>query len=627
MNKHIGTDLIFVAEIGNNHNGDFDKACELVLAAKNAGADFVKFQMRSMPDLYREKTLLGEPDDLGVEYVLDLLEKYQLTEAEHREIFSFCRSEKISYMCTPWDERSADVLIELGVQFFKIASADLPNLRLIRKCCEKAKYLFISTGMSYQWEIDSVMDQLKEYKHKIAFLHSNSCYPSPFGELNLNYIEKLKAKWPSVGYSGHERGYIPTLAAISLGAKTIERHITLDKTLEGPDHEASLLPSEFKSMVDDSLILIKSLGSNKSDRQISQGELINRENLGKSILAATKIKQGDVFREEYFEVKSPGRGLSPLKIPQLVGLRAIRDIDAGEFLEERDLVEEKPRIYDFSFKRPWGIPVRFHDYHLLLSEFNPDFVEFHLSYKDMSTEITNLLPKKSISFFAVHAPELFEGSKIIDLTSQDSDYLDFSIGKIRDVIELTKKLSFIGNLSMKPTIVVNVGGFSVHKKLSSVERAQRYDTVHHSLRKLDLSDVQLCPQTSAPHPWHFGGQRYQNLLLKPAEIRDFCTESGLKICLDISHTAMAAAEFGFDLCNAVREIGSHVGHLHISDSSGIHGEGLQIGEGDVEFPKLAKVLKEVCPDVPFIPEVWQGHVNNGSGFYLGLKRLAELGLE
>lgn len=615
-----GKNLYFVAEIGNNHNGCFDTAINLVDRAIDAGADAVKFQLRDMSSLYRDVPEEYDAEDLGVEYILDLLAKYQLNDSQHLDLYNYCKQSKIGYICTPWDQVSAIKLKDMGVRTIKIASADLTNLPLIDYCCSFASSIILSTGMSEQWEIEKVARFLSEKTISWAFLHSNSTYPSPFDELNLRYIENLDRLAPSVGYSGHERGFAPTLAAIALGAGIIERHITLDRQMEGPDHQASLLPEEFAQMVLMGRQIGESLGSKSENRFLSQGERMNRENLSKSLVASENIQKGQKLSYRSIEIKSPGRGLSPLRLEELVGRIAGRDLVKGDFFYESDLSDKQSDL-TFSFERPWGIPVRYHDANQLVEKFEPSFIEFHLSYRDMDLDPEQYLRPKMVDFFAVHAPELFEDSRLLDLASPDKEYRDWSIRKLQKVVDLTKKLHFVAEFNFDPVIVVNVGGFSTDGFIQFDKKESYYDRLVESFDSISCDGVNLCPQTNAPFPWHFGGQRYQNLLLQSDEIVQFCEKSKLNLCLDLSHSALSANHFGFDLFEFVSSISPHVSHIHLSDFEGVHGEGLPLGDGQMDVSKTVDLLNLHLAGVPFIPEIWQGHKDLGRGFADALRLL------
>ena len=237
----------FIAEIGNNHNGSIAIAKQLIDIAVEAGADCVKFQMRDMDVLYRGD--LKDAEDLGVEYTKDLLIRYNLSIEQHRELKMHADEKGIDYLCTPWDLNSVQNLEKFGVPAYKVASADFTNLPLLDALKSTGKPLILSTGMLNQVDFDTVIEFLSDYSEFIALLHCNSTYPAPFDDINLRQLKNLKKHSKIIGYSGHERGIAISLAAYSLGARIIERHITLDRKMEGPDHAASLEPDELRQLL------------------------------------------------------------------------------------------------------------------------------------------------------------------------------------------------------------------------------------------------------------------------------------------------------------------------------------------------------------------------------------------
>ena len=240
-----GQPCFVIAEIGNNHNGDFDRAIALIDAAKAAGADCAKFQMRKLDEVYRASSLSGAEDDLSVEYTLDLLRRFELSTQDQKRLLDYCNQVGILYLCTPWDPTSVKILDGFGVPAFKVASADLTNLPLQAAMAATGKPLIASTGMSTTAEIEAAVAFLNSRQAQFVLLHCQSTYPAALHNINLRFMERLREMHPLVGYSGHERGNAVTLGAVALGAVVIERHITLDRTMEGPDHAASLEPAEY----------------------------------------------------------------------------------------------------------------------------------------------------------------------------------------------------------------------------------------------------------------------------------------------------------------------------------------------------------------------------------------------
>ena len=620
-NHEIGSGRTYViAEIGNNHNGNFERAIQLIDLAADMGADCAKFQMRHLDEVYRRRTLRKSGEDLGTEYVLDLLRRFELPVEDHRRLADYCAQKGILYLCTPWDARSVDVLEGLGVPAYKVASADLTNLPLLDKLAITGKPLILSTGMSSSEEVRQTANFLKRRNASFVLLHCNSTYPAPLHDINLKWMHQLREIHPLVGYSGHERGINVSLAAVALGACVIERHLTLDRAMEGPDHAASLTPSEFARMIDGIREIEEALGEGE-ERQLSQGVMINRENLGKSLVAATHLTKGTVLTAANLKVRSPGQGLSPQRYEDLLGRTLLHDMAEEDYFYPSDLTDERIEPRSYSFSRPWGVPVRYHDFKEYSQRIQPDLFEFHLSYSDMELDPADFLEGSYSAGFVIHAPELFAGSRLMDLATPDEAYRRESLRETQRVIDITRNLKRFFPGTSKPLIVANIGGFTMDEPLPASEIRGYYERFAKSLDALDMEGVELIPQTMAPFPWHFGGQRYQNIFVKIDEIVEWCRKLRLRMCFDVSHSRLTCNHLGVDFYDFSSKIAPFTAHLHLGDAKGLNGEGLQVGEGEIDFARLGAILKSGCPSASFIPEIWQGHKNGGEGFWVALGRL------
>ncbi len=612
-----------IAEIGNNHQGDIKLAKKLVKISKEIGADAVKFQMRNLNDLYLNKGLSSDlSEDLGSQYVLQLLSKYSLDQLQLTEIFDYCKKLGIEPLCSPWDESSLEHLINYGLNAIKIASADLSNIEFVLKASESGIPLLISTGMSLESEINSVVSELNMRRANFVLLHCNSTYPAPFKDINLNYLARLSAASGGlVGYSGHERGISIPVAAVALGARVIEKHITLDKSLEGNDHKVSLLPHEFKRMIEDIRNVEAALGAD-SIRSLTQGEIINREVLSKSLVATKDIQSGETITKGHITVKAPGKGLKPIYKNELIGLKSIRKIKKYDFFYESDLrAPLHHKTKNFAFPCNWGLPVRFHDCAELLKNSDPDLLEFHLSFQDLRITVGDFFSKKFDQNLIVHCPELFENDHLLDLMSLDDEYRNHSINEVKRVINFTLELMNFFPKSQRPLIVMNMGGFSLDAELNTDELEKKSAILAKSMDEISDSAVEILPQTMPPYPWHFGGQRFHNFFVDPQQIVEFCRAFESRICLDVSHSLLACNTFGWDFKQFLNSCAPYTAHYHIADASGLDGEGLQIGEGEMDFDLLAKLIMKMSPNSSFIPEIWQGHKNNGEGFWIALNKL------
>lgn len=618
-----GHPAFVIAEVGNNHNGSVDLAEHLVDLAVDAGADAVKFQLRDMDALYRQSGASSGGEDLGVQYTLDLLAKYSLPAESLFRVFDHARKRGIAVMCTPWDAPSVQALVDYGIPALKIASADLTNHELLRDAGSRQLPLVLSTGMSREAEILETTALLRTMGASFALLHCQSTYPAPFKDVNLAYLDRLAEIGDCiVGYSGHERGWHVPVAAVARGARIIEKHFTVDRTMEGNDHTVSLLPEEFATMVRQIRDVESAMGD-AGPRVVSTGEQMNRINLAKSLVAARPLAAGELIRESDVEVKSPGRGLQPNELPRLLGRELRRDMAAGDFFFAGDLTDTVPVGRQFQYRRPWGLPVRYHDFAALTKDCTPDFLEFHFSYKDLEVDLEDFFDQPLPMGFTTHLPDLFAGDFLVDLASSDDEIWERSIVEVQRTIDVTRSLKKWFPSETEPIMVVTMGGFTKDRHLDPAERPAMYARIADALARLDTSGIRIAAQTLPPHPWLMGGQAFHNLFVDPVDTAEFAESTGTGLCFDISHSKLAANFLGIPFSEVVARLAPLTTHLHLVDATGIDGEGVQVGEGEVDWPQLATALDELAPGVSFIPEIWQGHVDNGAGFWTALDRLEQ----
>lgn len=625
-----GHPAFLIAEIGINHNGSLELAKRLVDLSADAGADCVKFQMRDMKALYRQGDGSSAGEDLGPQYTLDLLSKFSLTNDELFEAFDHARSRGVEVMCTPWDRPSVDALVGYGLPALKIASADLTNHDLVSYAAATGVPLILSTGMSTEEEIVETAQLVRSTGTPFVMLHCQSTYPAPFKDVNLRYMARIGelAACP-VGYSGHERGFHVPLAAVALGAAVVEKHVTVDRGMEGNDHKVSLLPDELAAMVRQTRELEDAMGS-AAPRAVSTGEMMNRVNLAKSLVATRRIEAGEVVSPADVDVKSPGRGLQPNALTRLVGRTMRRPIDVGDFFYATDLSDAVAQGRDHDFRRPWGLPVRYHDWPGLTEQATPDFLEFHFSYKDLDIAVEEAFDGVDAPLpfhFACHSPDLFAGDFLLNLASTDDEHWERSIRELQRVIDITRSMKpwfttpLVDGVEVDPVVICSLGGFTTDAFVPESQLPAMYARVEEGLKRIDDSGVRLCAQTLPPFPWYMGGQLYCNLFVRAQDTAEFAASNGRRLCYDVSHSRLAATWSGVPFETYTDLLAPHTDHLHLVDGRGVDGEGVQVGEGDIDWPRLAQQLDELAPGVGFIPEIWQGHVNRGEGFWTALERL------
>ncbi|MCK6604152.1 MAG: N-acetylneuraminate synthase [Ignavibacteriaceae bacterium] len=329
--------VFIIAEAGVNHNGSIDIAKKLVASAKDCGADAVKFQSFKASNIVTKNAEKAEyqlrTTDQS-ESQFEMIKRLELSLKDHQELISYCTKSSIKFLSSPFDLESIDLLAKLDLDILKIPSGEITNLPYLRKIGALNKQLILSTGMSNLGEIEAALNVLISAgtsKEKITILHCNTEYPTPVEDVNLNAMLTIRnALNVKVGYSDHTDGLEVSVAAVALGASVIEKHFTLDRNMEGPDHKASLEPDEFKKMV--SAIRNIELAMGDGIKQPSTSEAKNITIARKSIVAARDITEGEIFTEENLCVKRPGTGISPMMWDSLLGKKSSRSYTTDELI-------------------------------------------------------------------------------------------------------------------------------------------------------------------------------------------------------------------------------------------------------------------------------------------------------
>lgn len=328
--------VLVIAEAGVNHNGDLNLAYKMVDEAKKAGADIVKFQT-AKPELviskFAQKADYQKETTGSEESQLEMCKKIHLKFEEYIPLKKYCEKVGIQFLSTPFDLDSIDFLEEIGCDIWKIPSGEITNLPYLIKIAATHKPIILSTGMCTMDEVEVAIETLNRYgAGTISLLHCTTEYPTPYAEVNLKAMCSLKERFGlEVGYSDHTKGIEVPIAAVAMGATIIEKHFTLDKTMEGPDHKASLEPDELAAMVCAIRNIEKAIGN--GIKVPTSSELKNIEIARKSIVAKRKISEGEIFSEENITTKRPGNGISPMKWFEVLGQKAVRDFEEDELIE------------------------------------------------------------------------------------------------------------------------------------------------------------------------------------------------------------------------------------------------------------------------------------------------------
>jgi N,N'-diacetyllegionaminate synthase len=330
--------VFIIAEAGVNHNGSPELAKKLIDAAIEAGADAVKFQTfkaDKLVSMCAQKADYQKQATSVDETQYEMIKKLELDETAHRVLINYCKDKEIMFLSTPFDHDSIDLLISFEMPIFKIPSGEITNLPYLRHIGRLGKEVILSTGMANLNEVQDALEVLIKAgtsKEKITVLHATTEYPCPIGEVNLRAMQTIKAAFGvKVGYSDHTQGIEVPIAAVAMGATVIEKHFTLDCTMAGPDHKASIEPDELKAMVRAIRHIEQALGDGV--KRPSESEQKNISIARKSILASRPIKMGETFSDNNLIVKRPGNGISPMRWDEIIGNKAIRNFSADELIE------------------------------------------------------------------------------------------------------------------------------------------------------------------------------------------------------------------------------------------------------------------------------------------------------
>ena len=598
-----------IAEIGINHNGSFEVAQQLIKSAFESGANAIKFQYRNLSRAYGPTSNEIGDEILKIEITKNYLKVEEIIHL-HRYAKSFNLDVGISFFDV-FDTKDFNRFMD-QFDFFKIPSVELTNLNLIEFFYKFNKPILISTGAHSEKEIELVFKKIT-YKNWIP-LHCVSNYPVSEINAKLGYLNYMQKTWKRpIGYSSHDENWEICILAFSLGAKVIERHITLDKNQFGLDHSTSSTPEEFKKLAN-IMINFDEILSGNSKREINQGELINLQNLSKSFFAKRPVNSGEPFDLIDFEYKHPRVGLSKADVQTLLGKKLVQFCKQGAALTEahfRSPTEIPTDLIELCNSKKISLPIRLHDYEEIQDKFRIENFELHLS----SADVTNLAKFNKISnrhSFTIHLPDYQDSTRLLNPFTDEFMNKKESIDIIRKVKNFASKLSKVQNDK-----VIVVASFS--------PRDASLSDFYKNCQVLQLefaeSGLDIAFQWLPPFAWYFGGSVKLDAFNKLIDV-DYILQNKLNICLDTSHLLMSAKYFEYDPSLILKSLQNQILHFHLADATGIDGEGVHLGQGDVENRNF---LNEVLgyPQRKVL-EVWQGHLNLYQGFYDAILSVKDL---
>ena len=586
-----------IAEIGINHKGSYEIAKKLIDSALEAKCWGIKFQYRSLNNFY------NSTNEIGDEIIFDELKRSNISLNELKRLRKYAQDKKLKVGISFFTLSDFKKIKKYDnkYDFYKIPSAEFSNYELIKEVSKTKKELLMSTGGH---TFSQIKKNIKKYEfiNNPVFLHCTSNYPTEIGNQNLDVIKELsKIKNIKVGYSSHDKQYEIVFLAAAYGAEYLERHITIDKLGDGLDDSSSSTLDEFKSIS----TVLNNYKEIKGDikKQVNQGEIINLQNLGTSLYAVRDIDIGKNLSEKDFIVQAPRKGLTIDEYRNLKNKKILNGIKKGEpvnrfhFKKKLSFSENAQRYANF---KNLSLPIRFHDMKKLYDELPINNYEFHLSYYDLK-EIKKRKTIESINLdadYTFHLPDYLDKSTLINPISNDLKITKKSRALVEEIV------SFTNNFDQDEILLIS----SISQNTFD-DKEKFYKELSKYIRSLyEEYNVKLLPQWLPKKAWYFGGA-FDTEVFSSSEDIKFIKKYNLDICLDISHLIMSANFYNEDWFEWYKKLKNNTKHMHLSDSYGINGEGVKFGKGE-----LRNIEELLNTDAIKVLEIWQGHLNNFFGF-------------
>ena len=597
----------FISEIGINHKGSMEIAKELIDISSENNCWAIKFQYRNIGKFYKSS------NEIGDEMILDEIKRSYLSLAKLKVLKKYAHDKGLKVGISFFNIIDFEEIVEIDkdYDFFKIPSAEFSNFDLIKSVSNQNKQIIMSTGGH---SLKQIMKNINKYKfiNNPAYLLCTSNYPAEIGSQNLSVLNELKKiKNITVGYSSHDKNYeIPVIAGY-LGANIVERHITLDKYGDGLDDSTSSDPDELKKIMH--LLNNYQNVMGNPGKPVNQGEILNMQNLGTSLYAKNNIEANQTVVFEDFEVKAPRIGLSLSQWDSISKKILTLPIRKGDVLTSSHFKKEvrvNENNWNLLNEMQTSLPVRFHDLEMILNKFNLNNFELHLSYKEVSMldeyKNTKLFENKKIT---IHLPDYLNKHTLFDPFSQNKKTKTESIQMIEKVID------FYQNVKSDTDNFVLVSSIGVN---SYQNKEEFYINLEKLIKKYKKDDINYLPQWLPKKAWYFGGS-FDTEVFSDYEDIELINLHKIYICLDVAHLIMSANSSHEDWKLWYKNLINFSKHLHVSDSIGEDGEGVEFGKGQLENLKNILLLDQIK-----VLEVWQGHLNNFTGFSEALNYVAKI---
>jgi N-acetylneuraminate synthase len=522
-------------------------------------------------------------------------------------------------VATPWDLPSLRLFQVLGVGQYKINSLNAFNVPLVSEVLAAGTRTYLSTGGLSEAEIETLCGRLRLGEYNLVLLHAVTAYPAPASVLNMRALDVLRRYHSAVGYASNDLSDTAVLAAVALGATVVDKHVHLFDSVDDV-HKGSITAERFAQLIRDIRELETVLG--RPSRQESRGEMVNQDLLAKGLVLAEDVPAGTTLSASNLTMRLPPRGMTARRWFDAVGSRAARDLKAGDYLFSTDLVTPvaDDSLDGWATPGSRGVVVRLKDIDEMVAGREYDYVEVHYAAGDL--EQPDVCPDYDLDL-VVHMPEYASGV-LLDLVSFDEALRRFSIEVMNRVMAKTRAirrhfLKCQGDVKF----VLHPGALTYPGRLPDAER--QYDLFRDSLSRLDTSGIEVLVENMTPYPWFLAGdwspkQGVSNSFLDPERIAAFLSEHGYRMCLDLCHAQLHCTRTGTSLLDYMRTVRPHVGHIHFSDATGVDGEGLQVGDGDVDWRHVCEVFADY--EHGWTPEIWNGHHDHGAMFWAAHRRLA-----
>ena len=610
-----------ICELGINHFGSLQICKKLIDNAKTANAWGVKFQYRNLKSYFKFTKKNGE---IGKEIIDIELKKNYLTPNNIITLSKYAKKIGLVSGISFFTENDINDFKKYKFDFYKVPSVSAFDFDLIKKLNKFKKKIFISLGSRSHSEIFKNKDQLikNTIKNKTAFFHCVSNYPLNPINSNLNYILKLKNlfKGFDVGYSSHESDIYNCIISLSKDIGYIERHITIDKSSKGLDHSSSSDFNELKKLcfyADN----YNEISNSKNDKYLNQGEKINLQNLGKSAYANKDIDINKKITLKNISFLSPKVSLEKNEILKFLKIKNKKFLKKGDEITLENFFtskEFKSQSKKFCNKKNISLPIRPSDYKLMDNIFNINNYEFHLSFNDVLKFNFKKIDKSFLKNkkFTVHGPDYCDTNNILDIYSENKTIKKKSYKIFNKCIEICKILQILSNNQ-----VFLIQSFSSDDQ--KLDLKKRYKDIKMTIIKCYKSNkIEVLPQWLPPIAWYFGGSAIMKLFCNPNDLK-MINKLKIKICLDLSHFILSCNYQKVNLNNYINKYKGLFKHYHIADASGVDGEGLEIGSGDLL--KYKKILVNVTNNNKIkVLESWQGHLNKGLIFKKEISKLEKI---